>query len=282
MAVDNLGKWIPLYIARLADELKARELHPKLVFLHLPGSWLTAKERKFTRYEAKFFDFPPILYNRELLMNFPADREEKVMAAFNKWALGERSMLQLPFFFKTIAELGHKTTGKRARFRLWTRSEFHTSPAWDARAQGRFYFNIESHPRLVKQLIKMVQTEEGVAETVDIYVKCCDFLNFKMDDNYVAEIAAAVHGLKQVSDHIVIVESPENPYFKRSAESLLRYQTALQTIARAAEGEVWNVGEGIELSPEDFIDISHLSPTGSKKFSDYLASRLPEGWLPQN
>lgn len=282
MAVDNLGRWTPLYLARLIYELKARDLRPKIVFIHIPGMWLTEHARQFTHYEAKFFDLPPILYNRELLWNFPAEREDRVMAAINKWVFAERSLLQLPFFFKTLSPQRAKTPSEVARWRLWFRPEFHTYPAWNPAVQGRFQFNIEEYPQLVRRLMHLAHSERGVAAAAVKRVKCCDFVNYYMDNQYVAEIADALRELKKVTDHIVIVDAPESPYFKRSADSINRYHAALQTIARAADAEVWIASDSAEFIPQDFVDISHFSPEGARKLAAALARRVPADWLPQN
>jgi len=277
MAVDNMGRWMPLYLARLEDELKRTGLRPRVLFLQFPPSSMTTKSRRLELTQWRLFDFPAVLYNPRVLMNFDSDLEEKTVAFFNKYILGERSLLQVVRFFSPRFPRERSVAG-RNRAALWFEARHHPYPAWDPAQKGFFYFNIEQYNREMKKYFRNMQTPEAVQETIDKYEECCDFLNLNIDQPHLERLTEWVKRLALLSHKVVLIQMAENPYFTRSPESLARLNSALHSIAAPAGAEVWTLDED-PFKPEDFIDITHLSPKGVRYFSRRLADRIPDEWF---
>ncbi|MGE4132679.1 MAG: hypothetical protein AB7F86_13630 [Bdellovibrionales bacterium] len=277
MSVDNLGLWMPMYLARLASEIRRSGVRPKLIAVHVPLSSITKRAQNRFSVRMKSEDIASILLNRDLLFSSGLSTSDVVLTAFNKWILGERSV-------QKMARMAHMILPGRggdfseidfsARFDLWYSRESHPEPAWDPTRQGQFYFNIEKEPDWVRDKIQTMQEGDVYLKVLNQYRKCCDYERLEISPEYLSWMEPRLAELASLTEQLVLLVLPEHPEYRRGYRSAGNLERALKEMKPSGQSEVWHFDLGQTAEPTDFLDISHLSPSGVIKLTDEFVDKV--------
>lgn len=275
MSVENLTMFFPLYFARLANELKRNQLRPKIIFVHLTAHRLTKKSQVAESTVVRYSDYPAVLFDTAMFFHFQESLDDKLIAAFNKWALGENSLLQVQYFFNSLwGKQILRPRNFRMRQHLWQHKRFHPEPAWDPARHGAFYFNRENLTSEVDELNENMRQPEGIEDIADNLQLCCDYYDMNIDDDFVVRTAQHLKSLSAFAEKIVILNLPENPMIRRTLESRARRLGAVHKVSEVSGAELWNLEAMDKWSSEvDFNDVTHFSHAGMMHVSRVL-SRL--------
>lgn len=277
---QNTGTMVPLYLARVKRELERAGKKASVILLALPPARLTVRARQTFFSQARYHDIDAVFFEPGLWRELDDTLPNKFILLFNKWVLGERSLVQLQ---RTFVQLSHQllpmSNPLRASADPFYRDEIHPEPAWDSSRRGGYYLNIEARPDLAGELMAAARQPAAMAADLRDLVRCCDVLELNFDEEYLSEIGAALRELKAVTDHVALVTYPENPALKRAPAAAARSRAALDKIAREGEVEVWDSGASVAFSEGDYFDHSHFTPDGLRKHLAYLAERMPSSWV---
>lgn len=282
LALDNVGTYLPLYLERIRMALANRSIRARVIFLDLPLTRFTKRARESFFSHAIHYDVDAALLHGALLRNNFLSTEEKLIVSLNKWVLGERSITQVQRAVTALVNyvfLRSEYVNPSAE--MFRRPELHPEPAWNLKARGRFYLNIEQEPELVNILMSQNSTPESRKDDRRFLVRCCDALELNLDQNYFAQVAKSVRALRSVADHVVLTPLPESPslIFMRTPEARNRFREAYESLSSLSGAELWLAEHRLDFPKRDFFDLSHFRPSGVEKYSKFLASEMPESWL---
>lgn len=276
-AVRNNGTFLPLYFERIADELEQHRVRPKIIFVHFPISRLTTKALNHYGEVFRTHDMPAVYFEPSLWSRVPGNTEDKIKLLVNKWLFGERSLLQIPVMLRRTfrALLPEQDPGLGELFDVMNNSYSHRAEAWNLRTRGRFYQRDDFHSGRTPPGQNFVREGENLRMLVRKQDQCCDFVNLDLDPDYTDQIRQSLRRLSKLADHIVIVNFKELPAYPRSAESAKRRDDFLLSAAEAAGGELLP----LEIHPNMYLDLLHLSPVGTRPFANQLSQATPIEWL---
>lgn len=279
LAFQNTGTMLPLYFSRVRREMAKAGSRARVIFVSVPVPRLTMRARNTFFSQARYHDIDSVFFEPELWTEARMHWGDKLILLFNKWGLGERSLVQLQ---RTFVQLGRRLVqgsytvrGSAAPF---YREEIHPEPAWNPAARGGYYLNIERRPDLAAEVIAAALEPRAMADDLTDLIRCCDLLELRLDEEHLLEVAAAIASLRAVSDHVVIVSYPESPQIKRRPEAEERSRAAIARLAAESGAYHWNAAAA-GFTDSDYFDLSHLTPSGVAKFNEFLAQRLPPAWV---
>jgi hypothetical protein len=279
LSFQNTGTMLPLYFARLRKELLRSGMQPRVILVSIPLPRLTLRAREAFFSQARYHDIDSVFFEPGLWSEAGLSSGDKLVLLFNKWVLGERSLVQLQ---RTFVQLSRSllpwARGLRASAAPFYREEIHPNPAWSAESRGGYYLNIESRPDLAEEVIIAARKPRAMSSDLQDLIRCCDVLELRLDEPYVREVIEGLRGLRDVAAHVALVSYPESPRLRRPPAAEGRAREAFERIAREAGAQHLDA-KGAGLTDDDYFDLSHLTPGGVEKFNRFLARALPSEWL---
>lgn len=281
LAVRNVGTFKALYYERIKYELNRLGLRPRVLFVQIAPATLTKRSTSSSQEAIKYINIVSSYFHAALWKSEFISIQDKIQQGFNKYVLGERSLLQFvyvlqSYFSRTI--FGENMFDGRAAA-MWNDEAFRIEPPWDWETRGHFHFAKAENKPAVKKFLGYLKTEEGFKKYYDMQIACCDFYELEPDEEHIEEAVRALRELKTVTDRLVLIQFPENPRVPREGRSLERFNTLAQKVADGVGVELWQVGFlGRPFPPSNFIDQSHFSPQGNIDFAQRLSMRLAKNW----
>lgn len=278
LSAYNVGAVMPLYLARIRSELQKKAIRARLIFVGLPLPRFTVQARSSFYARSKYHDVDSVLFEPGLWAELNLPMKDKLILLFNKWMLGERSVVQLQ---RAASQLTRRFLGSilghRGRPLMAYEKRLHPEPAWSPQRRGGFYLNIENEAALVAQLINQARHPTSVRADLADLISCCDLIEMNFDEAYLREVAAAIGRLHEVTDRVVLVLFPERPGLTRAEGPLLRIDRALKLISEESGAGLIENGDMERFGENDFIDQSHFSPSGVEKFNRILSDLFHSG-----
>ena len=279
LAFQNTGTMIPLYLARMRHELRQASVRASLILVAIPLPRLTRRARENYFSQTRYHDIDAVFFDTPLWEEVNEPLSDKLILLFNKWVLGERSLVQL-----------HRTTNQlwqaispwhsavRASADPFYKKDIHPEPAWDPEARGGYYLNIERRPDLAAAVIAAAQDEQAMRADLRDLIRCCDVLELRFDEAHLEQVATAVRSLHEVADRVAIVTYPESPRLRRRPDAEARAAEALHFIADRSGAELWDAAPVAGLAADLYFDHSHFTPEGVRKHVSFVAQRARAAW----
>ena len=149
-------------------------------------------------------------------------------------------------------------------------------PEWDAVRRGEVRLVFEETREDYAAWARMRSAPEVLARDLRWRVETSDLLELRFDERKVAAFAEAVRALAGVSEHTVLLLAPRNrAWVQLTPEGRARLAEVVARLSRDTGVPVVDLSEAPELTPEDFIDVTHLNESsGRPRFSRRLAEAL--------
>ncbi len=156
----------------------------------------------------------------------------------------------------------------------WANPLFHTEPAWNKETHGSFFFNYPSSSGELDKVLARYQNATLFHWIVERFNYRSGAQDLEIDGGLLSEFIQAIHTLKQIANHVVIIYHPELVGVERKQSAQDHLDQALDQIASLGEVTVLNYEKSHIFSEEDFFDHIHLGLKGRSKLAHLLVEDL--------
>jgi hypothetical protein len=120
--------------------------------------------------------------------------------------------------------------------------------------------------------VSLVPNDWDQRDDLDMRIRCCDIEELRLDPDLVEDFIALVAEFSAFADTVEVILMPVNhAWVVRSAAGEQRLRAAIERIEREARVRVADFQAIPKIDPEQFFDVTHLSPlTGARVFSAHL------------
>ncbi|CAN5386308.1 hypothetical protein BH11MYX1_BH11MYX1_39100 [soil metagenome] len=256
----------------LRSRFEAAGKRTKLAVLSIDPQQLLSTEgdEKWGDWQSTYVATPPLLW--QLARRHPLDA---VALGLSRVFVGEhwRYSIWSGIFARISAQpawwFGTRVELDEAAWKSELRQERLSQVVWNPALRGNFDVGATIDPEAYKLFVAERQAPKRRRRLLEAGYRTPAG---EVNEDRLATLFETARDLAAVSDRVVLLSMPVNPYIGTHASE--SYEQLLGRVRAAAVGDVIDMRFDPRFTADDFINIAHLTYPGAQKFSKYLAEQL--------